>query len=357
MLVALLFLVLSLNPWETAAADQTDRPKPSVAVFIPENLSGKPAPVKELRDSFIRALASVGIPVLDDASLQRFMLRHRIRYTGGIDGVSALALKTEENIGAVLISSLALYDETFPPKVAVIARFVSTGERPAILWMESAAISGDDSRGFLGLGLIADPAALREKAVGSLVRSLAMYLSGEKAEAKPVKGRYRPRIFYRSDGFPPGKRYSVVVAPFFNFSGRKYGGEIMVLHFIEELVRGGFDVVEPGVTRQMLLNLRVIMNEAISLMDADLISIGLNADLVLGGKVIDYQDYTGPDGSPNVDFSALVIEKMSKKVLWASKSYNRGDDGVFFFDRGKVNTAGGLASQMTRNIVAKLSER
>lgn len=355
MLVALVFLAPLLDPWETAAAIQTDRTKPSVAVFIPENLSGKPAPVRELRESLIRGIVSLGISVLDNASLERFMLRHRIRNTGGIDSSSALALKTEENIEAVLISSVALYDESSPPKLEVIARLVSTGDRPTILWMESAALSGDDSRGLLGIGLITDPAELREKAVGSLVRSLAKHLSGEKAEVKPIKGRYRPSIFYEAEGLPPGKRYTIAVAPFFNSSDRKYGGEIMVLHFIEELVRvGDFDVVEPGVVRQKLLNLRFIMKEGISLVDADLISIGLKADLVLAGKVIVYQDYVGLDGYPKVDFSVLAIE--NKKVIWASKSYNQGDDGVFFFDRGKVNTAGGLASYMVRSLVGKMSQ-
>jgi hypothetical protein len=94
------------------------------------------------------------------------------------------------------------------------------------------------------------------------------------------------------------------------------------------------------------------MNEGISLVDADHISLGLNADLVLSGKVVAYQDNAGQYGSPEVDFSVLAIEK--KKVVWTSKSYNQGDDGVFFFDRGKVNTAGGLASYMVRSLVREL---
>ncbi|SPQ00540.1 putative Lipoprotein [Candidatus Sulfobium mesophilum] len=356
LLVAFAFFVALLSPLETAAAVLTDSLKPSVAVFVPENLSGKPAPLKVLRESLIRDVASIGISILDDASLERFMLRHRVRYTGGIDGDSALALKTEEKIDAVLISSVTLYDESSPPKLSVIARLVSTGERPAIMWMGSASVSGDDSRGILGIGLITDPVELREKVVGSLVRSLAVQLSGEKAEAKPTKGRYRPKIFYQSDSFSPGTGYAVAVAPFLNFSDRKYAGDIIVLHFIEELLKNGFDVVEPGVLRQKLLNMRIIMNEGITLKDADVISLGLNADLVLAGKVNDYEDYTGPEGSPRVDFSVLIIEKMTKKVLWSSKSYNRGDDGVFFFDRGKVSTADRLATYMTSAIVEKISQ-
>ncbi len=356
LLVALAFFAVAFTPLETAGAVREDPVMPSVAVFVPENLSGKPAPLKVLRESLIKGISSVGITVLDDASLERFMLRHRIRYTGGLDEASASALKAEENIGAVLIASVALYDESSPPKLSVIARLVSTGEKPAIMWMDSASLSGDDSRGLLGIGLITDPNKLREKVVRYLVSSLAMRLSGGKAEAKPVKGRYGPKNYYLSESFVTGNRYSVAVVPFFNLSDRKYAGDIMVLHFIEELIRDGFDVVEPGVMRQRLLNMRIVMNEGISLKDADVISLSLKADLVIGGKVIYYED-AWQAGVPKVDFSTLIIEKMTKTILWASKSYNRGDDGVFFFDRGRISTAGALASQMTRNITAKLSEK
>jgi dihydroxyacetone kinase DhaKLM complex PTS-EIIA-like component DhaM len=49
-----------------------------------------------------------------------------------------------------------------------------------------------------------------------------------------------------------------------------------------------------------------------------------------------------------VDFSGLVIERKSREVVWASKSYNAGDDGVFFFDLGEVKTAHRMASEMVR---------
>src|SRR5512139_1961712 len=92
LLVSLAFLAVAFTPFGTAEAAGMDRTMPSVAVFVPENLSGKPAPLKVLRESLIKGISSIGITVLDDASLERFMLRHRIRYTGGLDEVSASAL-------------------------------------------------------------------------------------------------------------------------------------------------------------------------------------------------------------------------------------------------------------------------
>ena len=84
-----------------------------------------------------------------------------------------------------------------------------------------------------------------------------------------------------------------------------------------------------------------------SLANADIISSrgSLGVDLVLSGTVFDYQDAFGV---PKVDFSVKIIEKRSREVVWSSRSYNHGEQGVFFFDFGRVHTAHRLASEMAR---------
>ena len=37
-------------------------------------------------------------------------------------------------------------------------------------------------------------------------------------------------------------------------------------------------------------------------------------------------------------------------MVWSSHSYNEGDEGVFFFDLGRVNTASAMVSQMAQLI-------
>ncbi len=98
------------------------------------------------------------------------------------------------------------------------------------------------------------------------------------------------------------------------------------------------------------------MDDGLSLAYADLIFSKLNADLILTGKIMDYQDYQGPGGKPKVDFSAQMIERKSREVVWSSKSYNEGDDGVFFFDMGRVNTAHSMASEMVQHVVEMIAE-
>jgi TolB-like protein len=353
------FLALLIFPFFSNAegVDRNGSPQsgtnPNIAVFPIENLSGTAAPLREIRQIFVEGLKKQGIRVLEDDTFEKFMARHRIRYTGGLDEDTARSFKEEVGTEGVLIISLESYSETNPPKISLLSRLVSTGDPPAILWMDGVSLAGDDSPGILGVGLIEDPGALREKALKSVLGSLVRYLSTrtEGKEVDRAKKKFKPKIAYRSSAFDLNRKYRVAVAPFFNRSERKYAGEILVLHFIRQL-KGfeNFEVIEPGMVRQELLNSRIIMQDGISLADADALFAGLNADLLVSGRVMDYQDYQGAWGKPKVDFSSMVIERKSREVVWSSDSHNEGDDRVFFFDWGRVNTAHAMASQMVQRV-------
>jgi len=328
-----------------------------IAVFPVENLSGSTAPLREIRGHFVARLQAAGFEVLDDASLDRVITRHRVRYTGGVDHEVALALKQEAAVEAILIPALELYDETNPPKVAMFARLVSTGDNPTVLWIDGVGLAGDDTPGILGLGLVDDPTVLLARAVDALVESLVR--DGSATAANPTEKaeprKFRPKLVYRSEVLGPERKYSVAVAPFFNKTDRKYAGEIIALHMIRNLMRfENFEIVEPGIVRQELLRFRIIMTDGVSLPETDTILNAVNADLVLNGEVLDYRDYRGPDGVAKVDFSVLFIERRTRQVVYSSYSQNQGDDGVFFFDWGRVNTAHAMASHMAWAVGEKM---
>ena len=131
----------------------------------------------------------------------------------------------------------------------------------------------------------------------------------------------------------------------------------MALHFVRHLAAvDNFAVIEPGIVRQALLRLRIIMDDGLSLGYADILFRRLNADLILTGRALDYQDYQGLNGTPKVDFSAELIEPKRREIIWKANSFNTGDDGVFFFDWGRVNTAHAMATQMVQLAVEDLVE-
>ncbi len=329
-----------------------------IAVMPVENLTGIPVTVQAVRRSLVQDLKRKGLNILGDEVQEKFLERHRIRYTGGLNRELGEALREETGTNAVLFPTLELFDDAVPPKTALTARLVSTHRNADILWMDSTGLAGNDNPGFLLLGLINDPALLWEKAKEQLVGSLLTYLSGKTTQdAQKVEKRFLPKSFH---GVPPkvseGKEtLSVAVLPFRNESTRRNAGEIMALHFIRELSKTGkIDVVEPGEVRQVLLRSRTIMEGGLSLPQADILRETLGVDLVLTGIVMEYQDNIGGVGKPKVEFSAQVFDMKTRQIVWSSTSYNEGDDGVFFFGLGKVNTAHGMASGMVHAAMRKM---
>ena len=329
---------------------------PLLAVFPVENLSGRPAPLGDVQRLFAERLRRYGLGVLDDATLERVLTSHRVRYTAGVEPRVTSALAQETGAAGILIPSLEVYDEGNPPRVGLFARLVSTGTTPTIRWIDATGPAGDDSPGILGIGLIDDPRALLARAVESLARSLARHVAaGSRVSPGPWAPKFRPKIVYRAELLDPARSYSVAVVPFFNRSARKYAGEIIALHLIRNLMTfPALEVVEPGIVREQLLRYRIIMSDGISLPQTDTVLDAVDADLVLNGEVLEYQDPLAVLVAPRVDFGVLFIERRARQVVYSSYSYNAGDDGVFFFDVGRVNTAHAMAAQMARAIAARM---
>ena len=155
-------------------------------------------PLEEIRQSLIQRLKMQGVDVLDDATLEQFMAKHRVRYVAGLDTVTSESLSNEVGANAVLITSVEAYSETSPPRIALISRLVSTGSRPSVLWADSVGMAGNDHPGLLGLGLIGDPKVLQNKAVGKLGDLLTGYLAGEKARVSGGRKSFGPKESFRS---------------------------------------------------------------------------------------------------------------------------------------------------------------
>jgi hypothetical protein len=344
---------------EGVDGSQTGKQRLKIAVFPVFNLSATPAPLKHIGQLLTDNLKARGETVIDEQVLENVFVKHRIRYVGGLDPPAALAIRQEAGADVALITSLEHYSDVVPPKIALTSRLVTTGHRIQILWIDGVGMAGDDSPGLLELGIIENPDTLLEMALERILTSLSGFLAaGQKVVDSPTpRKKHRPKVIFRSPVLDPAMPYSVAVMPFFNLSERNFAGEIMGLHFVRQLVmRENFNVIEPGVVRHALLRGRIIMTDGISLADAGLISRLLEAGLILSGKVMDYQDFQGPLAKPKVDFAAEIFEEKSREVVWTVQSYNQGDDGVFFFDWGRVNTAYVMATQMVQLAVEDMVE-
>ena len=344
-IVAVTIFVLLL-----AAASSAGERITAVAVFPAENLSAGGVPAEGIRRLLIDRLASGGIRVLGNGALDDFLSRHRVRYVAGIDAPTAEALRREAGIDAVVIVSIEMCSEAAPPKVALFVRVVSIKADPQVVWADDVGLAGDDRPGFFELGLENDLQKLLRTALDRLADSLVSYLTtGESRSRAKRASKFRPKAAYRSGGVDADRPYSVAVVPFVNLSERRNAGEILALLFIRHLASlPPVRVVDTGAVRRQLLDARIIMDGGLSLSDADTVAALIEADFVLGGRVVRYDDYEGTGRVPRVEFSAVLIERKSRRTVWSSDSYNEGRDGVRFFERGTSRTAHAMATQMVR---------
>ncbi len=342
-------------------ATNTARPgaAPRIAVMPVSNLSGASVPVSEVRRSLIRSLESRGAAVLDDPSLEQFMARHRVRYTGGIDGETGRALKEETGTDAVLFAAVEAATVHGTPRFALTARLVSAGSEPAVIWADSRALAGDDAPGLLELGLIRQPRDLREKAITQLAGSLVSALAGLPQHDRGLPSSFQPRRVYRSAALEACRAYRVAVIPLQNKTEQEHAGEIVALEFIAAMKRfpRDFEIVEPGVVRSGMLRYRLIMEQGLSLANADVLFEVLQADLILMGNVSSYEDDQGISGAPRVSFSPVLLAREGRSIAWSSNSYNQGDDTVHFFDIGRVSSAAAIARLATRATVKAMAEQ
>jgi len=350
--------------------------KKRIAVLPVQNLSGSRAPIGTINQVLTDSIQKKGANLLEKKAMTSFIFRHRLRNTGSVNQNISRAFKEEENVDALLVTVLELYERSDSPKISLISRLVLTGDTPKIIWMDNVSLTGDQSPGFLDLGVVSDPNELMETALHSMAESFIEFLFSLTARdevtagtdsisenntvaqnKEPAAKKYLPKTYYRSPLLFSKKTYTIAVTPFYNLTERRYAEELVTLHFIMNLLqRTKFTVIEPGVIRHHFLRYRTIMQDGLSLANVDLLFSKLDCDLILTGKILDYLDYQGPKGIPQVDFSVIVFERKSRQIVWSSKSYNDGDEGVFFFELGKKHTANKLASEMTKSIVNLMME-
>lgn len=360
-----------------------------IAVFPIDNLSAKGAPIEAMTRLLRTHLKERQFRLVEDRILKRFMRKNRIRHTGRIESRASESIVDGAGADAVLLTSLQTYHEAIPPRVAMVSRLVLVGEKPGIIWMDSVGVSGDEAPGLLDFGRIDLVSTLVEKSIQSLVESLEDYLpkTGQRVSQdqpypcqarsgkamfsrrdprlddlppfsqQKAKRKHRPKTYFVSPILDYSRRYRVAVIPFLNLSTRKNAGSIVTLDFVNQLRRSEpFTVIEPGLVSEQLFRHRVIMRAGPSFAAESLIASkgSLGADLVFAGTIFDYQDAVGV---PKIDFSINVYDGGSGQVVWTSRSYNHGEEGVFFFDAGRYHTAHALNLEMIQGTFDLLSAR
>ena len=321
-----------------------------IALLPPVNLSGQPMTLQGLQAGVEAELRVRGLALASGGAVDEMLARHRLRYTGGVDAVMARAAREELGADALLVTAVTLHNTEGSHGFGMSMRLVSAQDVPAVLWMDETARTVDDAPGLFDLGIVKSIQDLMRGATsrlgGSLVAALAG--TGPAIGTCPTASRFAPRVRYRAAAAAPRAPLAVAVMPFINETRRLDAGEPVALAFVRELARhDGLRVFEPGVVRAELLRHRVVMEGGVSHETARIALGAFEADAIVTGYVRTQEEYP----VPRLEFTVLALDTRSSRVIWASTSYNLGDEGIFFFDLGRVSTTPDLACRMVRPVV------
>ncbi len=304
-----------------------------VAIFPFENLSEDKNALASIMPVLKSRLEAKGLEMLNEDTLNRFLLKERVRSTGYISSDIARKLKEELNVNAILVGSINSFSPKQNPVVGLSARLINSSD-DAILWANHASAMGDDFTKILGLGRILTIDRLTTKVIDKLLESFSIT-----PHFKEIESTYR-----------------IAVMPFQNKSKIRDAGMIATYMFIVELFKNrGFVPVEYGEVRRQVVDLRVRGKGELDLRNTEAISKSLGVDGIIVGTVELYKEKEGTL-PPEAVISARLIDARNERILWYDSYQLSGDDGIIIFDFGKIRSAESVAYKIVSNLVREMGK-
>lgn len=278
-------------------------------------------------------LEGMGFEVVDQAALNRFLLKERIRSTAYVMRETANKIGGELGVKGILLGSINEFSSGKNPQVGLSARLVDTSNG-SILWANHASATGKDFTTLLGLGTIRSVGRLISIVVDRLLTSFNM------SPPSP----------------PPESIYKIGVMPFQNRSGRIYAGMIVTYMFIVELFKNRhFEVVEYGEVRRSVVDFRIRHKGELDYEGIQALRKALGVDGILVGTVEQYMEGT-KTSPPEVAIHARLLGTTNNVIIWSDQYSVNGDDNIIVFDWGKTRSADKLAHKVISRLIGKMEQ-
>lgn len=337
--IVLLSLALLLSPAEGYAVQKpgadNNASEKRLAVFMFENLTDESGALDAVMPAVKSVLHKEGFELLDEVSLDQFLIRERVRTTGYINSEMAQKMRHEFGVSAVLLGNIFRFSTDSNPQLGLSARLVdsSTG---AIIWSNYASATGDDFTGLLGLG--------RLNAIEELLPEVIR------------------RLFAGFSAVPPSPKekestVTIAVMPFLNKTTVPGVGMIPTYMFLVELFKNPvFVPLEYGDIRKVIENSRIRDKGEVEYKSISEIAGDLKADVILVGAIEKYSDGRDTSSAPEVVISARLIDARENRMLWCDSSEMNGDDKISVLDWGKVRSVDKVAYKVVEQLAKSMGK-
>lgn len=299
-----------------------------IALLPFENFSGDKSALDHIMPSIRSRLESKGFSVADDARVDAFLLKERIRSTGHIAREAAQKMGQEMDVVCIMVGSVNSFAGGSNPVVGLSARVVRTSDG-SIVWANHASFTGEDFTKVLELGTIREIEKLAEKTVDALLNPLSVVAPEKEKESA----------------------YRIAVMPFDNDSGRDYAGMIATYLFISQLFKNRkFDPAEFGEVRRLMVDMRIRGKGELDRRNSHSITETAGVDGVVVGAVESYREERG-NMPPEASICARLIDARKNRIVWSDCREWRGDDGIVVLDWGRLRSADAVASKAISKLV------
>ena len=329
MLIVFSLLLLAASVSYAAKPEQ----KLNIALFPFENFTEDRNALTSVIPVLRNRLEARGLDVLNEDSLNRFLLKGRIRSTGYISRDIARKIREELNVQVILVGSVNSFFPGENPRVGFSARLINSSDG-SILWANHASATGEDFSTVLGLGKVKTIDRLISKVIDKLLDSFSIT-----PHYKEMESTYR-----------------IAVMPFQNKSKIKDAGMIATYMFLVELFKNQrFQPVEYGEVRRLTVDLRVRGKGELDLKNTETISKSLGADGILVGTVELYNEGEGTL-PPEVIISARLIDARKNRILWYDGYQYNGDEGIIILDWGRIRSVENVAYKAVSKLVKEMGK-
>ncbi|MEW6163126.1 MAG: hypothetical protein AB1606_07435 [Nitrospirota bacterium] len=324
LLFTLYSLLFILNVGYAAQPSQ----KTKIALFPFENFSEDKDALIHIMPVLKGRLEEKGLEVVDEDSLNKFLLRERVRSTGYISKDMAQKTGEELNVKAIFVGSVNSFYPKENPRFGLSARLINSSDG-TILWADHASATGEDFTTILGLGRVKDLDKLILRVIDKLLASFTTTPPYKEIEST----------------------YKIAVMPFQNKSKIKDVGMIATYMFIVELFKNKkFIPLEYGEVRRLIVDLRIRGKGELDLRNTEAISKSLGVDGIVVGTVELYKEEEGTL-PPEAVISARLINARKERVLWYDSYQLNGDDRIIIFDFGKIRSVENVAYKVISRLV------
>jgi hypothetical protein len=144
----------------------------------------------------------------------------------------------------------------------------------------------------------------------------------------------------------------ILLLTFGNETSVRFAGHVVTNQILSALHQSGFDIVDPGRVREVMLSQREFMQGEISTKLRSKLYEELGVDFILTGTVSHYTTIRSPQmlDEPTVTFEARLIDARQGNIVWARAFAREGKDTAWILNFGHVYGLGTLSNRMARKL-------